>query len=96
MTLGHTAGRVHLGLGKHNRDDSCLTLCRTAAAVVSPHNSTLCYRPGLSFLGAGGMKLLSLGFLQLCSEQPREDAAVGAFHHRVATKQLPLTLAKLQ
>lgn len=65
--------------------------------AVSPHNSTLCCRPGLSFLGVGGMKLPSPELPQLRSEQQRrEDAAGGAFQCRVATSRLPLTLAKLQ
>lgn len=70
-------------------------LCQTTA--VYPCNSSLRYRPGLSFLGVGGLKLPSPELARLCSEQqPRKDAAVGAFQRRVATSQLPLTLAKLQ
>lgn len=65
--------------------------------AVSPHSRALCHRPGLSFLGVGGMKLPSPELTELCSEQqPGEEDAVGAFQHRVATNQLPLTLAKLQ
>lgn len=63
---------------------------------VCPRNSTLCYRPGLGFLWVDGMNLPSteLPRSALCSSLGRRRLEVP--FNRVATKQLPLTLANLQ